>query len=433
MQAGVSAVLCKGLVLSASAVSIPVATRYLGAEQFGVWVTISTTLTLLIMLDLGISNTITNRLSEAYARNDKQLAGSYATTGLFIMVLIAIAMGLAGAAFWPFIDWGGIFRLTGHPERKLVSHAVAAAYIVFLFGLPAGLAAKFLGGYQEVKTANIVAAIGAVANLAAVIGVALLHGGLTAFVAASSGAIVGTNLGCLVWLWLWHKPWLKPAIHHWKPALVRPLLRSGTDFFLLQIAGLIVFNSDNLVIAHYLGVQQVTPYSVTWRLVGYAAALQIILTPALWPAYAEAWVRHDLRWIRATLGKVMASTMTVAAIVSMVLILYGRFIIRIWAGPSAVPSQMLLVLMCAWILISTFMANTATVLAATDNARLQARLSLIAAGINLAASIWLVQRIGPAGVLLGTIGSYLLVLIVPQTWKAMQVLRIIESPQDGHV
>jgi O-antigen/teichoic acid export membrane protein len=205
---------------------------------------------------------------------------------------------------------------------------------------------------------------------------------------------------------------LKPAIHHWKPALVRPLLRSGTDFFLLQIAGLIVFNSDNLVIAHYLGVQQVTPYSVTWRLVGYAAALQIILTPALWPAYAEAWVRHDLRWIRATLGKV---------------------IIRIWAGPSAVPSQMLLVLMCAWILISTFMANTATVLAATDNARLQARLSLIAAGINLAASIWLVQRIGPAGVLLGTIGSYLLVLIVPQTWKAMQVLRIIESPQDGHV
>jgi len=61
---------------------------------------------------------------------------------------------------------------------------------------------------------------------------------------------------------------------------------------------------------------------------------------------------------------------------------------------------------------------------ATNKTRMQAWLSVAAAALNLAASIWLVQRIGSVGVLLGTIGSYILVLVVPQTWKVIQVLRV---------
>jgi len=69
------------------------------------------------------------------------------------------------------------------------------------------------------------------------------------------------------------------------------------------------------------------------------------------------------------------------------------------------------------------MANTATVLMATNETTMQAWLSVAAAAINLGVSIWLVQHIGSSGVILGTIGSYILVLIGPQTWKVLQVLR----------
>ena len=56
---------------------------------------------------------------------------------------------------------------------------------------------------------------------------------------------------------------------------------------------MVVFSSDNLVVSHYLGAAEVTPYSVTWRLVGLAALLQSLIFPALWPAYAEAYARRD--------------------------------------------------------------------------------------------------------------------------------------------
>jgi Na+-driven multidrug efflux pump len=43
-------------------------------------------------------------------------------------------------------------------------------------------------------------------------------------------------------------------------------------------------------------------------------------------------------------------------------------------------------------------------------------LSIVAAGLNLWLSILLVKRIGSLGVVLGTIISYVVTLIVPQTW-----------------
>lgn len=422
-EAGLSALFSKGIVLLVNALSIPITVRYLGPEQFGVWVTISTTLSLLVVLDLGIASALTNLISEAYAKESRELAARYATSAFWMMMIIAAALGLIGTALWPVIPWGPVFRLEGAAKAMVASRAVAVAYAVFLFGLPAGLAAKLLGGYQELRTANIFAAAGSVANLLAVVVVTRLHGSLPLLIGASSGAAVGANALCLVWIWSRHKPWLRPSRRYWSRAVARQLMTGGSQLFILQLAGLIVFNSDNFVIAHYLGPIEVTPYSVTWKLVGYAAALQIIVTPALWPAYAEAWVRGDVLWIRRTLVNVMASTMGVATAASAALLVWGKQIVRLWAGSAAVPSQSLIAAMCFWVVLSTFMGNTATVLSATNEMRLQATLSVIAAGVNLWLSILLVQRIGSLGVILGTIASYLLILVIPQTWKVVSVLR----------
>jgi O-antigen/teichoic acid export membrane protein len=79
--------------------------------------------------------------------------------------------------------------------------------------------------------------------------------------------------------------------------------------------------------------------------------------------------------------------------------------------------------MCAWVLINAFMNNTVIVLIAKGQIRLQVWLSLAASGLNLALSIWLVQQIGSAGVIVGTIVSYLVLLIVPQSWNCYRVLK----------
>ena len=125
----------------------------------------------------------------------------------------------------------------------------------------------------------------------------------------------------------------------------------------------------------------------------------------------------------------MWATMSIALGCSVLFALAGRWIIRVWASQAAVPTEGLMLLMCVWVLISTFMNNTATVLVAKGKTRLIAWCGLASAAMNLALSIIWVQRIGAPGVILGTIVSYLVIVVVPQTWKAYSVLADDLSPR----
>ena len=106
-----------------------------------------------------------------------------------------------------------------------------------------------------------------------------------------------------------------------------------------------------------------------------------------------------------------------------VLIVAGKFVIRWWAGPVAVPSSALLAAMALWAVISGCMTVESCLLAAVNRTREQGVLSMVAAAVNLGLSIVLVKQIGSVGVIAGTILSYLLVLVVPQSLIVRNVLR----------
>jgi O-antigen/teichoic acid export membrane protein len=294
---------------------------------------------------------------------------------------------------------------------------------VFLCALPSGLAAKVLGGYQELHAANFFATAGSLASLLGVILVIHLHGSLPMLVAAFAGPAAAANGICLVWICLFHKPWLKPWPSRIKGPLIGDIFRSSSQFFLIQIAGLVVFNSDNIVISHYLSPAQVTPYNVTWRLVSYITAVPILILPSLWPAYSEAHAKGDLAWIRSAYARTRWVTLAVLTAGCIMLVVEGQNIVRLWAGASAVPSTMLLRLMCVWMFIFAITLNQSCLMGATARVKRQAVFSMIAAGANLVLSILWVKTMGVDGVILGTIVSYLLFIVVVQTIEVHSILR----------
>jgi O-antigen/teichoic acid export membrane protein len=205
--------------------------------------------------------------------------------------------------------------------------------------------------------------------------------------------------------------------------MARDLFGQGSLFFVLQIAGLVVFNSDNVVIAHYCGAGEVTPYSVSWRLMGYASMFYTLLVPSLWPAYADAYHRKDLAWIRSTYSRVMRMSMIGVSSISAILAMCGQWLIRVWATQTAVPSRSLLWAMAVWAVVFSATTNQACLLAATQRIGVQALTSAMAAVVNLAASIYLVQRMGSIGVIIATLISYFIFIVVPQSWEVGNILR----------
>jgi len=301
------------------------------------------------------------------------------------------------------------------------------AGILMLAGLPLNLAGKVFAGYQELHTYNKIIAVGAVSSVVGLVAGIWLHVSMPVLFLFSYGSITSVAAGTMLWLVLWHKPWLRPRLRSvsWRKAI--ELLSTGWSFLLIQVAAVVVFSTDNIIVSHYLGAAEVTPYSVTWRVVGLGAVLQALVFPALWPAYAEAQARGDIAWIRRTFALMMRTTIALNVAWAMFLIGFGRAVIRLWAGPAAVPQLSLLLLMALWSVIAGFMTAQSCLLGALNRTRVQAVASVLAAVVNVALSIVLVVRVGSVGVILGTILSYLLVLVLPQTFAVIRVVRNLEK------
>jgi len=406
----------KFCALLISAVSLPLTVRYLGPQQYGIWVTISSIVVMLSVMDLGIASTLTNMISRSFARDDRVAAQRYYATAYWISTGIAGVLGVAAALLWPHFPWGSLFKTTDPTLSHEISLCIAIALTFFLLSLPLNLVNRVLSGYQQTQITNYFNLLSNIMGLVAILVVIRVHGSLVMLMLMYSASLMAGTLILNLWVNFWDRPWLLPKPTAVDLTAIRSLLGSGMGFFLLQIAGLIVFNSDNLVISHFMGAADVVPYSVTWRLAGYASVLQAAIFPSLWPAYAEAYERGEYTWVRKAFWTGSRLALGAVAVAVVVLVLVGRPLIRWYVGPPAVPSEVLLIAICCWTLLSTGMDLEACFLAAINRVRLQGTLAIVAAGLNLWLSIFLVKRIGSLGVVLGTILSYVVTLIVPQTW-----------------
>jgi O-antigen/teichoic acid export membrane protein len=422
LQGGVSGFVTRVLTVLVNLITLPLTLHYLGQIEYGVWVTISTSVLLLSALDFGIANTLTTFIAEASAKEDRQKARYLFTTALWVTVGVVVILAPLFFLAWRSVPWGGLFHLANPTYITHASQCAGVAILFFLLSLPLALGARVLGGYQQVHIANYFVVCGAVLSLAAIVFIILLHGTLVHLMLAYSGSNLLASLALNIWLFFrW--PWLRPSPRHIRRHTVRRLFGQGMLFFVLQLTVLVVFNSDNLVISHYLGAASVTPYSTAWRLTQYAAAMQAFIVPALWPAFTEAYRKRELAWVIAQYQSLQRKTLLVVGSAALLFALGGKLFIRIWAGPSAVPSQRLIWIMAAFAFVMALTSTQALLLTATGRLRLETGVAVLAAISNLILSIWLVQRIGVDGVILATLFSFVVFMLVPQQWEVSRVLR----------
>ena len=419
---GLSGFLGRGFGLVVSIITLPITVRYLGRMEYGIWVTISTSVIMLSVLDLGLANTLTNFISEAYAEDDRDKARRYFATAFWVSAGTVLLLAPVCWLAWSLANWGSIFHLNDPALLRQARDCVAVSAGFFLISLPLNLATKVLGGYQEVHIGNYFSMAGSALSLVAIVLTVELHGTIVALMAAYCFSILLGSMGMNMWLCLWRKPWLLPLPSAVRLGTAGMLFRQGILFFLLQLTGLVVFYSDNLVITHFLGAGEVTPYSIGFRLTGYASLLQSLIVPSLWPALAESYQKGDLPWIQKNYRSINQKTLSLVAVIAFALALFGRPIIRVWAGQGAVPSSHLIWWMALFALVLAATNNQALLLNASGRLRLETIVAVVAATANLCASVYFVQRIGVDGVILSSIASFLLFMYLPQAWEVRRVL-----------
>lgn len=409
----VSAVGARAVALLGSLITFPIVLRHLGSERFGLWVTITTLVWLLPFADLGLGQGLVNAIADADGRHDRDRAISAVSSGFFGLLALALVLGGIFMLVQGQISWVKLFNVQTATGRSELGPALSVFVACFIATMPLGVAQRTFLGYQQGFRANVWLTVGSLAALLATVSAVALEAGLPWLVLATSGGPLVTGILSSASLFGRRMPWLRPRIARIQKATIISLVRLGLLFFVLGVAGSLGYYSDNLVITSILGPEAVTSYAVPMKLFSVAPVLLGFLLTPLWPAYREALTRGDLAWVRRTFARSIRWGLALNIPPAVVLILTRKPVFHLWSGGQVRPDMTLLTGLLLFAAVNALTGPMAALLNGATVIRLQVLWSLIMGTSSLAVSIYLVNRIGVAGAVFGTVTAQTLFLVIP--------------------
>lgn len=408
-------------------ISVPLTLHYLGAERYGMWMTIGSVVMMLGFADLGLGLGLMNSISEAHGQEDRQAAVHYVSSAFFMLTGIAVIIMVAFALAYPFIPWAKIFNVTSPLAVREAGPAMAAFVACFALNIPLGTAQKIQLGYQEGFINSLWESLGKILGLLGLLLVIYLQGGLFWLVLAMAGAPVLAALLNIMMLFGYRRRWLLPRWNFASFTGASKIIRLGFLFFLLQLAMIIGFNSDNIILAQMIGPQAVTQYNIPQKLFLIPIMLIGFLIGPLWPAYGEAISRGEMKWVKTTFFRSVTFGLCLSIPLSLFLVIFGPKIINLWVGGHFRTSFPLLLGLGLWSAINPLSGSFAMLFNGASIVKFQLICNLSMAIMNLGLSIALVHWIGISGVIYGSLLSYALLVLAPSIFYFKHYFLIQQS------
>lgn len=332
----------KTLTIAISFISVPLTVHYLGAERYGVWLTISSLLIWLSMTDFGLAgNALVNVLSEAHGKEDRRAAQEYTSSAVWALIAIAVLLGVVTLASFPFIAWSSVFKVTTIPPHELgVACALTLAF--FIISVPLSVQYSIYSAYQDGFLSNVWGIAINVASLVALVVVSRFHGNLPQLVLALSGTRTVLALINVYYLFFRRYRWLRPSPTAVRWHCILRLFRVGSKYLVVQLGALGIYQSQPMIITQILGPTQVMIFVVAQKIITLPADIIYLVTAPLIPAFGEAKARNDWKWIRGAYRNATLASMVTGLPVILAIALMAKPLIRVWAGPAAVPDTSLI-------------------------------------------------------------------------------------------
>lgn len=339
----VSNLLSKCLSMLVMILSVSLTIPYLGQERFGIWMTITSFVAMLSFLDLGIGNALTNSVAKHAALNDKAKLAQVISGGIGVLVLLGVFVGGGLFLIASILPWQKIIKLSTPLLQGEVKQATEVFSILFGINIVSSGLQRVFAGLQRAFEGHLLTAISSVIALILLFFATQTKAGVPVLLLASFGSQCFFGLFLLLVL---IKRRLFIFFGIWNAILSerKKLLSTGLLFFILQIATMIGWGADTLIISTTLGVASVAIYSVLQKLFQFVTLPLGMINAPLWGAYADASARGEKGFIRNTLKRSMLITLSISVIGIIAILIGGSWLVQHWtSGKVFVPLSLMLI------------------------------------------------------------------------------------------
>ena len=383
----------------------PFLLRWLGPHDYGLWLTATQVIMYLTLLDLGVLALLPRETAYAVGRSSgahdtpdlRDVVGR--TAGLMVWQMPVIALVAVGVLWCLPAAWDDLyvplalvlagFVLT-YPLRIFHAMLQGLQDLAFVGGLQ--LAAWLLGVVVTIQFVRTGWGITALAAGALVTQITLLGGCAVRVGLRYSGAV----------------PRRLPATR-WRETT--PHIQRALWVSLSQLAQVLLYGTDLLLVAWLFGPEFVVPYACTQKLISVLANQPQVLTQAAAPALSELRMGASREKLFSVTSALSLALMLASGAVVVVVLAVNRAFVSWWVGPGQYGGLVLTAVFLTAMLVRHW--NTALVysLFSFGHERRLSLTTLADGAVTLLLSLILARAFGAIGVPLGFLGGALLVSI----------------------
>ena len=346
-------IIVKGISIVLSLIIVPLTLGYVSEYNYGIWISLSSVIGWLTYFDIGINNGLRNKLTYALSQNNITLGRKLVSTTYAILIIIFGSILAIFLASFKWIDWYSFFSLQRGEVQYLsliviviigfiCLRSVLNTVLIILFAYQRSAMSAFIGMLEQFA---IVVAIFVLVHLTEgnLLNLCLVYciAPLVILVIANLVMFYGTYRD------------IRPGIRYIDWKLKSQLFNLGLRFFIIQIAGLIQFQTVNYIILKFYGPVDVTAYNISFKYFNVLYMVWALLMAPIWSAVAEAKSKKELHWIAVTAKKYQIAFL-MFFIAGGIMLALSPLVYRLWLGGRIAPIPFILSLM-VWLYCMTLM------------------------------------------------------------------------------
>jgi len=377
----------------------------LGNTYYGIWELIGSVIGYFLLLDLGLSAALSKYVAEYHAQHrDSELSMLCGTVFAVYLVLGVIAFVLV-LVFSPW--FAQVFHIPPQ-DVKIATWVFVLSGFEFFILLPTSLFNAILVGYQRIDQLAFAGSLALLIDTGLTVLVLSLGFSLVAVAIVSITTTI--NLALLRLFFIKRSaPDLRFSPFLFHKEVARSIFGYSIAVFGVQLASMVLFRSDNVILGLFYPVSIIATYAVTIKLANILRQLSFPLGTALFPAYAEMHGIKDEARLRRLFLEGTKGMNLMGIMISVFIIIAGIDVLVLWVGPEYRRQGPVLYTMVIFAYLFAVASVSSRYLIGTGQARARAYIAIPDLLANLTLCILFTYLWGQFGVALGNLVSLFMV------------------------
>lgn len=392
----------KGVSILISFLLVPMTIGYVSDELYGVWLTLSSIMTWFGFFDIGFSQGLKNKLTEALAINDWEKGKSLVSSTYFFIIIVFVPLCVILTLLVPHIDWTKLLNTNPIYEAD-IQKALNALVVFFCLKMIINVIVSVVAAFQKVALSSSFEVIGQfLAFIMIFIMTKTTPPSLINLCFAFSAMPILVAFVASIILYSKQFSKISPSIKFVKKENIKDIFNLGYKFFLINIQVVVLYQSTNVLISNVSSPLQVTSYNIAYKYLNIAMMAYTIITSPLWPAYTDAYVKNDYTWMKNMRNRMLRIlALSVAACAFLVLI--SKPVYYVWIGDKADIPFVMTVLVGLYVCCYCWMNLNGTLLVGMGKIQVETIITVFGMLVHIPFSLFLSRYIGPYGVIISMI------------------------------